>query len=400
MERACRDCGRVIKTTSGLQRHVVKCLVRTGEKRRKIPRLRLSEVSEVPVKGPNSLLVEHVVEDADELDSPFDNETLSDSVPSSDSDKENADISIKPGKLSTSSSIRVQTYMEETGLKAGSPICAAGKKVSGPSGPKKRIYKSKFKQPVENSIYPFKSEIDYALAHWFFQAQCTKGAVDRFFQDKRLAPLHSGLSFQSAQQWLVQLERIPHGVVKYSDPQGSSNAFSEVFSSQNAEEDKGWMSKTVTVQSEFEDVEEMTYQIQYRGVLGAIRFLIGHPPFARDLAYTPIRQYNDNGSRIYTEMHTANWWWETQQKLPEGATVVPLLLATDKTVLTQHHGDTASWPVYLTIGNLSRQIRRKQTRPGSILLGFIPIVSSNTDDIKATIWHKALSTMLERKQPI
>ena len=223
--------------------------------------------------------------------------------------------------------------------------------------------------------------------------------MDRFFQDKRLAPLHSGLSFQNAQQWLEQLQRIPHGVGKYSDKRRLPNTSCEALeeSSHEAEEDKGWMSTSVTVQSTFENVEKTTYQIQHRDILGAIRFLIGHPPFANDLAYAPIRQYNDNGSRIYTEMHTANWWWETQQKLPDRATVVPLLLATDKTVLTQHHGDTAAWPVYLTIGNLSRQLRRKQTRPSSILLGFIPIVYSNTDEVKATIWHEAMRTMLERK---
>ncbi len=44
------------------------------------------------------------------------------------------------------------------------------------------------------------------------------------------------------------------------------------------------------------------------------------------------------------------------------------------------------------------EIRRKQTRPGNLLLGFISIVSSdNHDNVKADVWHKALSLMLERK---
>jgi hypothetical protein len=51
-------------------------------------------------------------------------------------------------------------------------------------------------------------------------------------------------------------------------------------------------------------------------------------------------------------MNTAEWWWETQFALPATSTIVPLLLATDKTLLTQHHGDTTAWPVYLTVGNL------------------------------------------------
>ena len=74
--------------------------------------------------------------------------------------------------------------------------------------------------------------------------------------------------------------------------------------------------------------------------------------------YGPIRQYNDKNKRVYTEMHTRDWWWETQEQLPNSSTIVPLLIGTDKTVLTQYHGDIAAWPVYLTIRNLKAKVRR------------------------------------------
>ena len=41
-------------------------------------------------------------------------------------------------------------------------------------------------------------------------------------------------------------------------------------------------------------------------------------------------------------MHTEDWWWKTQDKLPDGSTIVPLLIDTDKTILTQHHRDVAA----------------------------------------------------------
>ena len=60
-------------------------------------------------------------------------------------------------------------------------------------------------------------------------------------------------------------------------------------------------------------------------------------------------------------MHTADWWRKTQQALidsgVQNATIILVLLATDKTVLTEHAGDMAQWPVYLTIDNLSHEIR-------------------------------------------
>ncbi|KIJ51599.1 hypothetical protein M422DRAFT_243894 [Sphaerobolus stellatus SS14] len=42
---------------------------------------------------------------------------------------------------------------------------------------------------------------------------------------------------------------------------------------------------------------------------------------------------------IINEMWTAEWWWEMQEQLPEGATIAPLIVFSDKTVLTQFIGD-------------------------------------------------------------
>jgi hypothetical protein len=95
-----------------------------------------------------------------------------------------------------------------------------------------------------------------------------------------------------------------------------------------------------------------TVNFNYQNPKDDIRFLLGHEPFESHLSYSFVRQYNDDDERIYSEMHTGDWWWETQEKLPEQATIVPVLIATDKTMLTQHHGDTSAWPVYMTIGNL------------------------------------------------
>ena len=81
--------------------------------------------------------------------------------------------------------------------------------------------------------------------------------------------------------------------------------------------------------------------------------------------------------------------------MPDGSTIVPLLIGTDKTVFTQHHGDIAAWPVYLTIRNLKAKVQRQQNWPDSLLLGFIPIEASG--NTKAKIWHMALGVMLKRE---
>ncbi|THU80569.1 hypothetical protein K435DRAFT_939508 [Dendrothele bispora CBS 962.96] len=69
-----------------------------------------------------------------------------------------------------------------------------------------------------------------------------------------------------------------------------------------------------------------------------------------------------------------NWWWSTQEALEKetpGATVVPVILSSDKTQVTLFRNKSA-YPVYLTIGNLPKEIRRKPSQQGQILLAYLP----------------------------
>ena len=63
----------------------------------------------------------------------------------------------------------------------------------------------------------------------------------------------------------------------------------------------------------------------------------------------------------------------SQKILEPGATIVPVILASDKTHLSQFSGDKQAWPVYLTIGNINQSIRRKPSERATVLVGYIPI---------------------------
>lgn len=54
-----------------------------------------------------------------------------------------------------------------------------------------------------------------------------------------------------------------------------------------------------------------------------------------------------------------------------GATIVPVLISSDKTRLTGFGGKMA-YPVYLTIGNIPKEIRRKPSHRAHILLTYLP----------------------------
>jgi hypothetical protein len=54
-----------------------------------------------------------------------------------------------------------------------------------------------------------------------------------------------------------------------------------------------------------------------------------------------------------------------------GATIIPIILSTDKTQLTQFRNKSA-YPIYMTIGNIPKSIRRKPTQHAYALLGYLP----------------------------
>lgn len=103
-------------------------------------------------------------------------------------------------------------------------------------------------------------------------------------------------------------------------------------------------------------------------------------------------------------MHTGDWWWKQQKDHPPGATIIPILLSNDKTIMSLSHGNQTLWPIYISIGNLDSKTRHYQTWSGVLLLGSISIIHKWSEDgnnknknLKAKIYHLVLKTMLQRK---
>ena len=71
-------------------------------------------------------------------------------------------------------------------------------------------------------------------------------------------------------------------------------------------------------------------------------------------------------------------------------TIISVLLATDKTVLTKDVKDMAQWLVYLTICNLSYKIRSLWIRLVRIMIGLIPIYKRDFLRVKTEIYHQTI----------
>jgi len=154
----------------------------------------------------------------------------------------------------------------------------------------------------------------------------TKGSIDDYLQRGRDDDRCT--SFQTADKLWSLLERVEHGFGPRSwsaFPCGSGTLYS-------------------------------------RNILHCIRLLLSNLPFADHMVFGRERLLDSSGRKVYNEIHTADWWWDTQDLVPRGGTVVPLLFASDKTHLTNFSGDKAAWPVYMSISNISKDFRRQGSK--------------------------------------
>jgi hypothetical protein len=151
--------------------------------------------------------------------------------------------------------------------------------------------------------------------------------------------------------------------------------------------------------------------------------LYGNPELAPFLAHAPEKHFTsvDKKTRIYSEMHTGKWWWNiqvgfvllagimhitnmNQEELKTdfpGATILPILISSDKTRVVTF-GTKSAYPVYMTIGNIPKELRRKPSQRTHILIGYLPTTPLHHVQNKASrrrmvanLFHHCVSHMLQ-----
>ncbi|KAF8416287.1 hypothetical protein EV426DRAFT_541380, partial [Tirmania nivea] len=78
-----------------------------------------------------------------------------------------------------------------------------------------------------------------------------------------------------------------------------------------------------------------------------------------------------------------DWWWKTQNEHPEHSTIVPIICISDKAYLTNFSGNKSIWPLYMTIENILKDIRRECSIRAWICIGPLPTIK--IDNVESRI---------------
>ncbi|KAJ7059609.1 hypothetical protein C8F01DRAFT_1232034 [Mycena amicta] len=246
------------------------------------------------------------------------------------------------------------------------------------------LLREQLKRTGESKYTPFKDDEEWEVTEWLTR-RVNQTGTDEYLKLKTTR--RQNLSFHNNRAFLKKVDLLPTG------PE--------------------WVCHIVTIVGDrVENGVPMQEEVELwiRDPIETIKEIISDPSLKKNMAYAPERIYCANPAseddRIIDEMWTADEWYELQERLrkegKDDACVCPVIMATDKTKLTNFGGDKAAYPAYLTIGNVSKEIRRKPSSHATRLVAYLPAAKLScfsSDDAQAVatyrLFHHSMSVLLE-----
>ncbi|KAG2118676.1 uncharacterized protein F5147DRAFT_542082, partial [Suillus discolor] len=139
------------------------------------------------------------------------------------------------------------------------------------------------------------------------------------------------------------------------------------------------------------------YDVWYRDPLQMTRSILANCAFDGGIEYSPYRDYTTEDKQYFKNFMSGDWAWKQADDIARneenhGSTFVPLIIGSDKTVVSVTTGQTEYHPLYLSIGNIHNSVRQAHHN-GVVLIGFLAILKStkeHNDNIKYRNFRRQL----------
>ncbi|KAG2110896.1 uncharacterized protein F5147DRAFT_772164 [Suillus discolor] len=190
---------------------------------------------------------------------------------------------------------------------------------------------------VSNPYFPFAGKQDWEMAAFLLWSDLSMADIDEFLKlefNRKLL-----LSFHSSRELRGCAEMLP------SPPQ--------------------W--KHQIVPTEF--LTTKTLQIFYQDPIECLQSLLSHPMLADSFDFIPCKVYAEaeHAVHVYYGFMTGDHAWELQEDLPDGMTLLGVVLSSDKTKVSNLAGNCYAHPLLITLANIDPDVHAK----GSLLLYFL-----------------------------
>jgi hypothetical protein len=136
---------------------------------------------------------------------------------------------------------------------------------------------------------PFRSKEEYQLARWTVKHRLPKAAINDL---TTISGINNVSSATSAYTLFKAIDSIPSDL--------DVNSWQRKFICFDMERDRKSLPN-----------DQLT-PFWYGDPVRCIEFLMQQPSFKEDMVYAPVREYNEAGERMYSEINSSDWWWKMQ----------------------------------------------------------------------------------------
>ncbi|KAH7880127.1 uncharacterized protein C8R40DRAFT_1158616 [Lentinula edodes] len=212
-------------------------------------------------------------------------------------------------------------YIQDYPRQAGTPLHTC-------ELPFETLQKAQLKEGLE-PWSPFQNKEEWELTRWLMESGASQGKIDQFL---KLTKVREDMKppFKNTRTFLQFIDSLPRGPGFTCTP----------------------MKITGNIKDMNGDFRTEILELWHRNPLECVAEILANPLFKNHQVFEPervFRQQKDGvpSNREYNEMWTGNWWWDTQDMLPDGATIAPIIIASDETRLSTFCGDKKAWPTIL-----------------------------------------------------